>query len=164
MFFVKNTKKILICIFYVRGVLIGILLVQEISHIFPLFFSQINLCLEDENEFEPTVEMIMNEFDDERTIEEEEELGQEDEQEEINALEKEQDMPIEELLKLYGYKQPEKKVEEEEDEEEGEEEQKEESPTERSESEPETEARGEKRSFSTSPPVKKPKSELARLV
>ena len=144
--------------------MVGILLVQEISHIFPLFFSQINLCLEDENEFEPTVEMIMNEFDDERTIEEEEELGQEDEQEEINALEKEQDMPIEELLKLYGYKQPEKKEEEEEDEEEVEEEQKEEYPMERSESEPETEARGEKRSFSTSPPVKKPKSELARLV
>merc|ERR1712142_384044 len=58
---------------------------------------------EDEKEFEPTVDMIMNEFDDERTIEEEEALGQEDEDEEILALEKEQDMTIEELLKLYGY-------------------------------------------------------------
>ena len=34
---------------------------------------------ENEKEFEPTVDMIMNEFDDERTIEEEEALGQEDE-------------------------------------------------------------------------------------
>ena len=50
--------------------------------------------------------MMMNEFDDERTIEEEEELGQEDEQEEISALEKEQDMPIEELMRLYGYNKP----------------------------------------------------------
>ena len=34
---------------------------------------------ENEKEFEPTVDMIMNEFDDEQTIEEEEALGQEDE-------------------------------------------------------------------------------------
>ena len=61
---------------------------------------------ENEKEFEPTVDMIMNEFDDERTIEEEEAMGQEDEQEELNALEKEQDIPLEELLKLYGYRQP----------------------------------------------------------
>ena len=61
---------------------------------------------DDEKEFEPTVDMMMNEFDDERTIEEEEELGQEDEQEEISALEKEQDMPIEELMRLYGYNKP----------------------------------------------------------
>ena len=34
---------------------------------------------DNEKEFEPTVDMIMNEFDDEQTIEEEEALGQEDE-------------------------------------------------------------------------------------
>ena len=45
----------------------------------------------------------MNEFDDERTIDEEETMTQEDEAEELNALKDEQDMPIEELLKMYGY-------------------------------------------------------------
>merc|ERR1719180_410064 len=58
---------------------------------------------ENEKEFEPTVDMIMNEFDDERTIDEEETMTQEDEAEELNALKDEQDMPIEELLKMYGY-------------------------------------------------------------
>ena len=33
---------------------------------------------DNEKEFEPTVDMLMNEFDDEQTIEEEEALGQED--------------------------------------------------------------------------------------
>ena len=47
--------------------------------------------------------MIMNEFDDERTIDEEETMTQEDEAEELNALKDEQDIPIEELLKMYGY-------------------------------------------------------------
>merc|ERR1719220_2158904 len=51
----------------------------------------------------PTVDMIMNEFDDERTIDEEETMTQEDEAEELNALKDEQDIPIEELLKMYGY-------------------------------------------------------------
>jgi len=70
-------------------------------------------CNEDENEkeFEPTVDMIMNEFDDERTIEEEETLGQEDEAEELDALKEEQNLPIEELLKLYGYNDPNKSKE-----------------------------------------------------
>ena len=45
----------------------------------------------------------MNEFDDERTIDEEETMTQEDEAEELNALKDEQDIPIEELLKMYGY-------------------------------------------------------------
>ena len=49
------------------------------------------------------VDMIMNEFDDERTIDEEETMTQEDEAEELNALKDEQDIPIEELLKMYGY-------------------------------------------------------------
>ena len=58
---------------------------------------------DEEKEFEPTVDMIMNEFDDERTIDEEETMTQEDEAAELNALKDEQDMPIEELLKMYGY-------------------------------------------------------------
>lgn len=60
---------------------------------------------EGEKDFEPTVDMMMNEFDDERTMEEEEALDQEDEAEELNALTQEQDMPLEELLKMYGYNQ-----------------------------------------------------------
>merc|ERR1719394_1235486 len=65
----------------------------------------VNEADEDDNEkeFEPTVDMIMNEFDDERTIDEEETMTQEDEAEELNALKDEQDIPIEELLKMYGY-------------------------------------------------------------
>ena len=48
--------------------------------------------------------MMMNDFDDERTLEEEEALeSQEDEANELSALEQEQDMPLEELLKLYNY-------------------------------------------------------------
>merc|ERR1712001_242379 len=58
----------------------------------------------EEKEFEPTIDMIMNDFDDEQTMEEEEALeSQEDNDDEINALNEEQDMPLEELLKLYNY-------------------------------------------------------------
>jgi len=57
----------------------------------------------EEREFEPTIDMIMNDFDDEQTMEEEEALeSQEDNDDEINALNEEQDMPLEELMKLYG--------------------------------------------------------------
>jgi hypothetical protein len=134
------------------------------------------LCLDDEfghdddneKEFEPTVDMIMNEFDDERTIEEEEAMGQEDEQEELNALEKEQDIPLEELLKLYGYSQPrngnptgldkEKKLAAQEpDDEENSLDEKED----QSESEPDC-PKGEKRGSASPPPPKKSKSELAK--
>ena len=57
----------------------------------------------DEKEFEPTLDMMMNDFDDEQTMEEEEaNEDQENEEDELAALEQEQDMPIEELLKMYG--------------------------------------------------------------
>jgi len=120
---------------------------------------------EDEKEFEPTVEMIMNEFDDERTIDEEEELGQEDQQEEINTLEKEQDIPIEELLKLYGYNKQTVNFEKGEVDGDAKVETMETHKTESVErhTEPEPETRGEKRSFSTPPPIKKSRSELARF-
>eukprot|EP00096_Caligus_rogercresseyi_P007390 TRINITY_DN2523_c0_g2_i1.p1 TRINITY_DN2523_c0_g2~~TRINITY_DN2523_c0_g2_i1.p1 ORF type:complete len:505 (+),score=190.26 TRINITY_DN2523_c0_g2_i1:131-1645(+) len=56
-----------------------------------------------EKEFEPSVEMMVNDFDDERTLEEEEALGSRDEAAELDALNQEQDIPIEDLLKMYGY-------------------------------------------------------------
>jgi len=62
----------------------------------------------EEKEFEPTIDMMMNDFDDERTMEEEEALeglddDAEDAEDEVSALEQEGDMPLEELLKLYNY-------------------------------------------------------------
>ena len=137
---------------------------------------------DNEKEFEPTVDMLMNEFDDEATIDEEEALGQDDE-DELSALQSEQDMPIEELLKMYGYNnsqtqskeenpkeeaaskaEPEKESEENkhgEDESKGE-------PTKESEesvpdAEVEDEPRGEKRRSSSPPPSKKARSELAKF-
>lgn len=57
----------------------------------------------EEKEFEPTLDMMMNDFDDEQTMEEEEaNEDQDNEEDELAALEQEQDMPIEELLKMYG--------------------------------------------------------------
>ena len=46
--------------------------------------------------------MIMNDFDDEATMEEEEAMGEEDDEDELSALNAEGEMPLEELLKLYG--------------------------------------------------------------
>lgn len=60
----------------------------------------------DKSLFEPTVDMMVNDFDDERTLDEEEALAageQHDPNAELNSLQKEGDMPIEELLALYGY-------------------------------------------------------------
>merc|ERR1711962_215873 len=119
----------------------------------------------------------MNEFDDERTIDEEEELGgQEDQQEEINDLNKEQDMPIEELLKLYGYTKPvgegdqeEKADELVEGEEEDEAKNNDNSNTggdiddTTARKDEESDAENEMRSYSTLPPNKKPRSELAKF-
>lgn len=60
----------------------------------------------DKSLFEPTVDMMVNDFDDERTLDEEEALAageQHDPRAELNSLQKEGDMPLEELLALYGY-------------------------------------------------------------
>lgn len=60
----------------------------------------------DDSLFEPTVDMLVNDFDEEQTLEEEEMLAakeQIDPGEEISDLQRESEMPIEELLKLYGY-------------------------------------------------------------
>ncbi|GLG97759.1 REST corepressor [Gryllus bimaculatus] len=60
-----------------------------------------------DKEFDPPVEMMVNDFDDERTLDEEEALEcQEDPQTELSNLQREGDMPLEELLAMYGYGDP----------------------------------------------------------
>lgn len=57
--------------------------------------------------FDPSVDMLVNDFDDERTLEEEEALAAgeaEDPNAELSSLQKESNMPLEELLALYGYR------------------------------------------------------------
>lgn len=54
--------------------------------------------------FDPPAEMMVHDFDDERTIEEEEALeNNEDPQIELSNLQKEGEMPLNELLAMYGY-------------------------------------------------------------
>ncbi|XP_022207894.1 mesoderm induction early response protein 1 isoform X2 [Nilaparvata lugens] len=57
-----------------------------------------------DKEFNPPVEMMVHDYDDERTLDEEEALeSTEDHQAELSNLQKEGHMPLEELLALYGY-------------------------------------------------------------
>lgn len=57
-----------------------------------------------DKEFSPPVEMMVNDFDDERTLDEEEAMEtSEDHQAELSSLQKERDMPLDELLAMYGY-------------------------------------------------------------
>ncbi|KAK0173762.1 hypothetical protein PV328_006910 [Microctonus aethiopoides] len=52
----------------------------------------------------PTSDLIVNDFDDERTLDEEEAMeGSEDSHNELSNLQKEGDMPLKELLAKYGY-------------------------------------------------------------
>ncbi|XP_036113235.1 mesoderm induction early response protein 1 isoform X5 [Molossus molossus] len=79
----------------------------------------------DDHEFDPSADMLVHDFDDERTLEEEEMMeGETNFSSEIEDLARESDMPIHELLRLYGYdstsRLPEEDEEEEEEEEEGE--------------------------------------------
>jgi len=54
--------------------------------------------------FDPCAEMLINDFDDERTLEEEEAMeSSEDPQTELSDLQKEGDMPLSQLLAIYGY-------------------------------------------------------------
>lgn len=85
----------------------------------------------DDHEFDPSADMLVHEFDDERTLEEEELMeGEVNFTSEIEHLERESEMPIHELLRLYGYgstvPMPGEDEEEEEDDEEEEEEEEEE--------------------------------------
>lgn len=54
--------------------------------------------------FDPCAEMMIHDYDDERTLDEEEALeNNEDTQTELSDLQKEGDMPLSELLAMYGY-------------------------------------------------------------
>uniref|UniRef100_A0A8C4HGG2 Mesoderm induction early response protein 1 n=1 Tax=Dicentrarchus labrax TaxID=13489 RepID=A0A8C4HGG2_DICLA len=59
----------------------------------------------DDHDFDPSADMLVHDFDDERTLEEEEMLEAADETNanEIEDLAREGEMPIHELLNLYGY-------------------------------------------------------------
>ncbi|XP_061096261.1 mesoderm induction early response protein 1-like isoform X3 [Conger conger] len=58
----------------------------------------------DDHEFDPSVEMLIHDYDDERTLEEEEMLeGETNFSTEIDDLAREGEMPIQELLSIYGY-------------------------------------------------------------
>ncbi|NXK86782.1 MIER1 protein, partial [Formicarius rufipectus] len=81
----------------------------------------------DDHEFDPSADMLVHDFDDERTLEEEEMMeGETNIRSEIEDLTRESDMPIQELLSRYGYdgtiplQEEEEEDEEEEEEEEGE--------------------------------------------
>ncbi|GAA6102866.1 mesoderm induction early response protein 1a [Tachysurus ichikawai] len=59
---------------------------------------------DEDEEFEPTADMLVHDFDDEQTMEEEEKLqGVTNFSSEIDDLTREGEMPLHELLKLYGY-------------------------------------------------------------
>ncbi|XP_063076443.1 mesoderm induction early response protein 1b [Engraulis encrasicolus] len=80
----------------------------------------------DNLDFDPSADMLVHDFDDERTLEEEEMMeGETNFTNEIEDLAREGQMPIQELLNLYGYGHSmsvdgeEEEEEEEEDEEEG---------------------------------------------
>ncbi|KAL7387278.1 hypothetical protein ABVT39_021238 [Epinephelus coioides] len=78
----------------------------------------------DDHDFDPSADMLVHDFDDERTLEEEEMLEASDETNanEIEDLAREGEMPIHELLSLYGYGGGSPADEDEEEEEEPEEE------------------------------------------
>ncbi|KAF7664691.1 hypothetical protein LDENG_00169110 [Lucifuga dentata] len=90
-------------------------------------------AVSEDHDFDPSAAMLVHDFDDERTLEEEEMLEAADEANanEIEDLAREGEMPIHELLSLYGYggsspadedEEEEEEPEEEEDDEEEEEE------------------------------------------
>ncbi|XP_059845360.1 mesoderm induction early response protein 3-like isoform X2 [Hypanus sabinus] len=61
----------------------------------------------EDHDFDPTAEMLVHDYDDERTLEEEEMLeGGKNFTSEIEDLERESNMPLDDLLVLYGYDPP----------------------------------------------------------
>lgn len=59
---------------------------------------------DEDGDFEPTADMLVHDFDDEQTMEEEEMLeGETNFSSEIDDLTREGEMPLQELLKMYGY-------------------------------------------------------------
>ncbi|RWS24548.1 mesoderm induction early response protein 1-like protein [Leptotrombidium deliense] len=63
------------------------------------------IATDSDQDFDPTAEMLINDFDDEHTLDEEEALDDSGNADEIDDLNKEGEMPLEELLALYGYNQ-----------------------------------------------------------
>ncbi|NWU05851.1 MIER3 protein, partial [Cephalopterus ornatus] len=59
----------------------------------------------EDHDFDPSAEMLVHDYDDERTLEEEEKMMEENKNfsSEIEDLEKEGNMPLEDLLAFYGY-------------------------------------------------------------
>lgn len=83
-----------------------------------------------DQDFDPSAEMLVDEYDDEKTLDEEEALESDASADELNTLQKEGEMPLEDLLAMFGYKDGEKmgsepESEEEEDESDEEEEEEE---------------------------------------
>ncbi|XP_037556646.1 mesoderm induction early response protein 1 isoform X2 [Dermacentor silvarum] len=81
-----------------------------------------------DQDFDPSAEMLVDEYDDEKTLDEEEALESDASDDELNTLQKEGEMPLEDLLAMFGYKdgervggEPESEEEEEESDEEEEE-------------------------------------------
>lgn len=79
-----------------------------------------------DQDFDPSAEMLVDDYDDEKTLDEEEALESDDaSDDELNTLQKESDMPLEDLLAMFGYKdgervggEPESEDDDESDEEE----------------------------------------------
>ncbi|CAN8003783.1 unnamed protein product, partial [Ixodes hexagonus] len=93
-----------------------------------------NNVSDSDQDFDPSAEMLVDEYDDEKTLDEEEALESDASDDELNTLQKEGEMPLEDLLAMFGYKDGEKAAnadseseeddddeDEEEEEEEGEE-------------------------------------------
>ncbi|KAL8625605.1 hypothetical protein ACOMHN_043880 [Nucella lapillus] len=62
-------------------------------------------ALDTDRDFDPTAEMLVNAYDDERTMEEEENLSDNSCSNELDDLEKEGNMPLESLLAMYRHNQ-----------------------------------------------------------
>lgn len=78
-----------------------------------------------DQDFDPSAEMLVDDYDDEKTLDEEEALESDASDDELNTLQKEGEMPLEDLLAMIGYKdgervggEPESEEDEESDEEE----------------------------------------------
>uniref|UniRef100_A0A3P8X9E7 Mesoderm induction early response 1, family member 3 b n=1 Tax=Esox lucius TaxID=8010 RepID=A0A3P8X9E7_ESOLU len=71
-----------------------------------LFYFTVGSLSSEDHDFDPTAEMLVHDYDDERTLEEEEmQEGGTSVRAEIADLEKEGNMPLEELLAMYRYEE-----------------------------------------------------------
>uniref|UniRef100_A0A8C7AS18 MIER family member 3 n=1 Tax=Neovison vison TaxID=452646 RepID=A0A8C7AS18_NEOVI len=70
----------------------------------PVCFIPVGSLSSEDHDFDPTAEMLVHDYDDERTLEEEEMMDEgKNFSSEIEDLEKEGNMPLEDLLAFYGY-------------------------------------------------------------